>query len=189
MRSLFIFPERMQIPRFRTSSPCFRRTNDKKETVQDSLFFMSGRQIDFFLESVPVLSEKPVVCFHILELPPCLRYDGRGIQIVEKRALHREEKRAVGGDHELTAEEAGEFQNQLRLLTERLTLLERARSSLLDTCGELRSAMGVSPADREAVLSETVGSTIASLNRYAASCGDELKRCAESVKQSLKEDN
>ena len=82
-----------------------------------------------------------------------------------------------------------EFQNQLRLLTERLTLLERARSSLLDTCGELRSAMGVSPADREAVLSETVGSTIASLNRYAASCGDELKRCAESVKQSLKEDN
>ena len=81
-----------------------------------------------------------------------------------------------------------EFQNQVRLLTERLTLLERTRSALADTCSELRSALGVSPAEKDGILSETVGGTLASLNRYAASCGEALKKCAESVKQNLRED-
>ncbi len=81
-----------------------------------------------------------------------------------------------------------EFQNQVRLLTERLTLLERTRSALADTCDELRSAMGVSPAEKDGILSETVGSTLNSLNRYAAACGEALKKCAESVKQNLREE-
>lgn len=90
---------------------------------------------------------------------------------------------------ELKAVVTPEFQTQLRLLSERLSLLERTRSALADTCGELRSAMGVSPADGAEVLSETMGGTLTSLNRYAAACGEELKKCAERVKQSLKEDN
>ena len=89
---------------------------------------------------------------------------------------------------ELKAVVTPEFQNQARLLSERLALLERTRSALFDTCAEIRSAMGISPAEKDEALPETLGSTLTGLNRYTASLGEALKKCAESVKQNLREE-